>query len=201
MNFESFAILDESGDSDFEEFFESSETLNGRRNSLLVSDTHIELNLPQNVAMKNFTPSGNLIISSDSGSDNATFSYNDPLTALLESNRLLQEILLTRSKKQKVYVFMPDKFDMRVGDFIEAQLEQFETQFHHREHIEEPIERRMRVETAIQNTKTDISIDLTCYEADYRQWKTQKTFCDYIKATYRSTEFGYIRFIRLQATT
>ena len=67
---------------------------------------------------------------------------------------------------------MPDKFDGRVKDFIEAQLEQFETQFCHREHIEGPIEGRMHVETAIQNTKADVSIDLTRHKADYGQWKT-----------------------------
>ena len=69
----------------------------------------------------------------DSGSS-ATANGNratndDPLAALLESNRLLQQILLNRNtpRRQKIYVPMPEKFDGKVGDFIEAWLEEFET--------------------------------------------------------------------------
>jgi hypothetical protein len=47
----------------------------------------------------------------------------------LESNRLLQQALLNHElqHKQKVYILMPEKFDGKIGDFIEAWLEQFET--------------------------------------------------------------------------
>ena len=61
-------------------------------------------------------------------------TMEDQFAALLESNRLLQQAILGQaSRKQKVYIPMPEKFDGKVGDFIEAWLEQFETWFRHRE--------------------------------------------------------------------
>ena len=100
-------------------------------------------------------------------------TVNDSLAALVESNCLLQQTLLNREpRKQKVYVPMPEKFDGKIGDFIEAWLEQFETWFRHREQVEGLVEDRMCIETTIQNTKSDISIDLTRHEADYGKWMT-----------------------------
>src|ERR1700719_4640312 len=119
----------------------------------------------------------------------------DPLTALLESNRLLQQTLLSRTNRtQRVYDSMPDKFDGKVGDFIEAWLEQFETWFRHREQVEGPVDDRMRIETAMQNTKSNISVDLTRHESDYDQWMTWKTFSEHMKERYGSIESGYTRF-------
>src|SRR5579862_3248001 len=87
-------------------------------------------------------------------------TMEDQFAALLESNRLLQQAILSQnSRKQKVYIPMPEKFDGRVGDYIEAWLEQFETWFRHREQVEGTVKLRDRVETAIQNTKSGIMID------------------------------------------
>jgi hypothetical protein len=127
---------------------------------------------------------------------------DDPVKALLESNRLLQQVLLDRnSQKHRVYVPMPEKFDGKVGDLIEAWLEQFETWFRHREQIEGPMDDRIRVETAIQNTKSEISLDLSRHEADYGKWATWEAFSEYMKEAYGSTESGYTRYIRLQFMT
>jgi hypothetical protein len=132
----------------------------------------------------------------------STPTMNDTLTALLESNRLLQQAFLSRaSRKQKVYVPMPEKFDGKVGDFIEAWLEQFETWFRHREQVEGPVDERTRIETAIQNTQSDISLDLTRHESDYGQWMTWEAFSDHLKEAYGSTESGYTRFMRLRVAT
>ena len=60
-----------------------------------------------------------------------------------------------------MYVPMPEKFDGKVEDFIEAWLEQFQTWFRHREQVEGTVEARTCIETAIQNTKPGISLDLT----------------------------------------
>src|SRR5947199_8975947 len=65
--------------------------------------------------------------------DPKPININHALAALLESNRLMQAKLSQReTKRRKVYVPMPEKFNGRVGDFIEAWLEQFKTWFHHR---------------------------------------------------------------------
>jgi len=65
--------------------------------------------------------------------DPKPIDINQALAALLESNRLMQAKLSQReTKRRKVYVPMPEKFNGRVGDFIEAWLEQFKTWFHHR---------------------------------------------------------------------
>ena len=73
------------------------------------------------------------------------------------------------TRTQKVYVPMPDQFNGKVGDFIETWLEQFETWFCNREQVEGTINERTQIETAIQNTKHEISLDLTNHELDYGQ--------------------------------
>src|SRR5690348_4731263 len=84
-------------DSEFERFTELSDTLN--RSHSLLRDAHIEL-------------------SKNSLSEiRMNLAQNDPFAALLESNCLLQEILLSHFKKQKIYMLMPYKFDSRVRDF------------------------------------------------------------------------------------
>jgi hypothetical protein len=126
----------------------------------------------------------------------------DQFAALLESNRLLQQAILGQaSRKQKVYIPMPEKFDGKVGDFIEAWLEQFETWFRHREQVEGMVEPRTRVATAIQNTKPGIVIDLTRHENDYGKWATWEAFANHMKKRYGSSETGYTQFIRLRVTT
>ena len=92
----------------------------------------------------------------------------------------MQQVLLNnRTLKHKVYVSMPDKFDGKVGDFIEVWLEQFETWFHHQKQVEGPVDPRTHIDTAIQNMKSNISIDLTRHEADYGQWMTWEAFSAY----------------------
>ena len=68
--------------------------------------------------------------SSETANGGQPQTINDSLAALLESNRLLQHAFLSghdSQRKRKVYVPMPEKFDGKIGDFIEAWLEQFET--------------------------------------------------------------------------
>ena len=48
---------------------------------------------------------------------------------------------------------MPEQFDGKVGDFIDAWIEKFETRFRHRKQVEGTIEERSRIETVIQNTR------------------------------------------------
>src|SRR5277367_4844491 len=142
--------------------------------------------------------------SSETANGGQPQTINDSLAALLESNRLLQQAFLSgrdSQRKRKVYVPMPEKFDGKIGDFIEAWLEQFETWFRHQEQVEGPVDRRTRIETAIQNTKSDICIDLTRHEADYGQWMTWETFSEHMKEAYGSSESGYTRFIRLHVMT
>jgi hypothetical protein len=55
---------------------------------------------------------------------------DNPIEVLLESNWLLQQVLLN-CDSQKQRVLMLEKFDRKVSDFIEAWLEQFETWFHY----------------------------------------------------------------------
>src|SRR5436305_13766949 len=83
--------------------------------------------------------------------DPKPIDINNALAALLESNRLMQAKLSQReTKRRKVYVPMPEKFNGRVGDFIEAWLEQFKTWFHHRALVEgASVEEREQVEPAM----------------------------------------------------
>ena len=80
-----------------------------------------------------FTAESNNSQTLDDVIDSKSIDINNALAALLESNRLMQAKLSQReTKRRKVYVPMPEKFNGRVGDFIEAWLEQFKTWFHHR---------------------------------------------------------------------
>ena len=47
------------------------------------------------------------------------------------------------------------------------------------------------VEIAIQNTKSEISLDLIYYKADYGAWMTWNAFSTYIKNTYGLSELDY----------
>ena len=67
---------------------------------------------------------------------------------------------------------MPEQFNGKIGHFIDAWLEKFETRFRHREQVAGTILERTRVETAIKNTKPEISLDLIHHEADYGAWMT-----------------------------
>jgi len=94
-------------------------------------------------------------------------------------------------QKQKVYIAMPEQFNGKVGDFIDAWIKKFETWFHHCEQIEGTIEEHTRIETAIQNTKSEISLDLIHHEADYGAWMTWDAFAAYLRDAYGSSESGY----------
>ena len=138
--------------------------------------------------------------------DSINVSADDPLkdavTALLRSQQVMMERMdQTRQQKQKVYVAMPEQFNGKVGDFIDAWIEKFETWFRHREQVEGTIKERTRIETAIQNTKPEISLDLIHHEADYGAWMTWDAFSSYMRDTYGSSESGYTRFIQLHITT
>jgi len=129
-------------------------------------------------------------------------NVTEALAALLESNRLMQTTLAQqRTRARKVYVPMPEQFNGKVGDFIEAWLEQFETWFRHREQVEGDINERTRIETAIQNTKHEISLDLTHHERDYGEWMTWEAFATHMNDSYGSTESGFTRFMRLRLLT
>src|SRR5437667_11670194 len=129
-------------------------------------------------------------------------NVTEALAALLDSNRLMQTTLAQqRTRTRKVYVPMPEQFNGKVGDFIEAWLEQFETWFRHREQVEGDINERTRIETAIQNTKHEISLDLTHHERDYGEWMMWEAFATHMKDSYGSTESGFTRFMRLRLLT
>ena len=131
-------------------------------------------------------------------------SLTDAVTALVRSQQTMIERMdqdRDSHHKQKVYVTMPEQFNGKVGDFIDAWLEKFETWFRHREHVEGTIKERTRVETAIQNTKSEISLDLIHHEADYGAWMTWDAFATHMRDTYGSSESGYTRFIQLHITT
>ena len=66
--------------------------------------------------------------------------------------------------------------------------------------MKETVKVRDRIDTAIQNIKTNINLDLTRYEANYEPWMTWEAFAEYMKETYDFIEFEYIRFIHLRLT-
>jgi hypothetical protein len=139
---------------------------------------------------------------SDSFNDPTNDSLKDALTALVRSQQAMMERMdRDGHRKQKVYVAMPEQFNGRVGDFIDAWIEKFETWFRHREQVEGTIKERTRIETAIQNTKPEISLDLIHHEGDYGTWMMWDAFSAYMKDTYGSSELGYTRFIQLHITT
>jgi Retrotransposon gag protein len=119
--------------------------------------------------------------------------------ALLESSRLMQQVLTqsATTKKQRIYVAMPERFNGKVSDYIHGWLEQFETWFRHREQVEGAVLERTHIETAMQNTKSDISLDLTNHEEDFGQWETWDAFALHMKEAYSSSESGYDRFSQL----
>ena len=124
------------------------------------------------------------------------------LEAILESNRMFMAALVNRdTRRKKVYVPMPDKFDGKVGDFVDSWLEQFQTWFAHCEKVEGPVDTRTRIETAIQNTRGDISLLLTKHEADYAEFPTWESFAQFMRSSYGSKESGFDRYIRLRYMT
>jgi len=155
-----------------------------------VSDTH------DNLAM--FTPGQDL---SPASSANEQQEIHTALAALLESNRLMQEKLAQPGKTKKVYVRMLEEFNGKVGDFIPDWLEKLETWFRHRAMVEGPVEPREQIETAIQRTKTDVSLNLVRHEKDYGEWETRDAFATHMKETYGSPESEYTRFIQLRVMT
>jgi hypothetical protein len=59
------------------------------------------------------------------------------VVALVESNRVMQASLAQMGKRQpKIYVPIPEKFDGKIGDKIDAWLKKFETWYRHREQAE-----------------------------------------------------------------
>jgi hypothetical protein len=100
-------------------------------------------------------------VDGDRESANDTNALKDAVAALVNSQKAIMEMMSVRdTHKRKVYVDKPDKFDGKVGDYIETWIEQFETWFSHREHIEGMVEDPERIDTAIQTTAGDISHQL-----------------------------------------
>ena len=131
------------------------------------------------------------------------------ITALINSNRVTQEnIRLVHEKmdagvtrKRKVYISMPEKFDGRIGEYIESWIERFEIWFRYRERYDAGVDQRERIETAIQDTERDVCLDLTDREKECGQWATWDEFATYMKETYGSGESGFTRFVALHAVT
>src|SRR5579862_7828849 len=66
--------------------------------------------------------------SEESEAPNDEISLKDAVAALVNSQSAMMEMMRnTNNHKRKVYVDKPDKFDGKVGDYIENWLEQFET--------------------------------------------------------------------------
>ena len=128
-------------------------------------------------------------IDRDDSALNELRTLKDAVTALVNTQRTIMEMMQTRdSRKRKIYVDKPDKFEGKVGDYIETQLEQFQTWFKHREQMEGKVDERHQVETAMQTTAGDISHQLTRYEADYGRWETWDAFAQHMRDTYGSKE-------------
>ena len=141
----------------------------------------------------------------NSDNDSETSQSQAPLTmaaAMMQLGTLVEAIVLNRDKRhRKVYVSMPDKFDGKFGDYIDGWLEQFQTWFAHREKVEGPVDPRTRIETAIQNTRGDISLLLSKHEADPAKFPTWDSFANFMKASYGSKESGFVRYTRLRLLT
>jgi len=122
--------------------------------------------------------------------------------AMVQSQQMFQAAVLNRdTRHRKVYVSMPDKFDGKIGDYIDGWLEQFQTWFAHREKVEGPVDPRTRIETAIQNTHGDISLLLSKHKADYAEFPTWESFANFMKASYGSKESGFVRYTHLRLLT
>jgi hypothetical protein len=128
--------------------------------------------------------------------------FGDALVAVLQSQATLTKLLIQqKSRRHKVHVKMPDKFDGKIGDYIDTWLEQFETWFRHVANFEREVDDRMKVETAVQQTESQISIELTHQQEDYGKWETWESFCEYMKKTYGSMDTGYMKWLRLRQLT
>ena len=137
----------------------------------------------------------------ESAGPNELNTLKDAVTALVNSQRTMMEIMQSQSScKRKVYVDKPDKFDGKVGDYIETWLEQFQTWFKHREQVESKVDKRHQVETAIQTTAGDINHLLMRYETDYGHWETWDAFAQYMRDTYGSKEPGFTKYMCLKLT-
>ncbi|TMC16245.1 MAG: hypothetical protein E6J34_20320 [Chloroflexi bacterium] len=125
------------------------------------------------------------------------------VTALVESNRAMQASLSQLGKRQqKLYVPMPEKFDGRIGDKIDAWLKRFETWYRHREQVEGcVVDPREQIDTAASNTEGTISLQIQNYEDDFGQFGTWDDFAIYMKETYGSADTAYTRFMQLRVMT
>ena len=127
-------------------------------------------------------------------------SFNDNSLKIIL--KMIQWILHDRdSRKQKVYISISERFDDKTDDIIEGWFNSFEIWFHHREQIEGALEEHTQIEIAIQNIKSNISLDLLHHEKDYDKWMTWEAFIDHMREIYNSSEFEYTRFIYLRLIT
>jgi hypothetical protein len=70
----------------------------------------------------------------------------------------------------------PTKFDGKIGDAVENWLEGWEMRFKHRKNQDGVMDKRSKIEIAMQNTVAKVAISLARYGQERREWKTWANF-------------------------
>ena len=126
------------------------------------------------------------------GTGNLERMMESVLTAMLGTQEMFKAAMENRqTRSRKVYVPMPEKFDGRVGDYIDNWIDQFQTWFNHRERSEQvAVDDRERIEIAIQDCNTEVSLALRNHETRVARWTTWDSFARHMR-TYASQESGF----------
>jgi hypothetical protein len=131
-------------------------------------------------------------------SDDENF-LKEAVAVLVNSQNAMME-MRRNTNTHKVYIDKPDKFDGKVGDYIEDWLEQFETWFGYHEQVKGELENAHKIDTAIQTTAGDIGYQLSRYQGDYSYWEFWEAFAKHMRDTYGSKVLGFVKYICLKLT-
>jgi hypothetical protein len=93
-----------------------------------------------------------------------------------------------------------NKFDGKVGDYVEDWLEQLEFDFARCEKSGGLIDARTKIDTAILNTSSDVGLVSSKHEKNYGEFPTWESFAKFMRETYGSHESGYSPWCRLRNT-
>jgi hypothetical protein len=99
------------------------------------------------------------------------------------------------ARRRPVYV---KKFSGKTGDYIDFLLKSFQVWFRHRGNVEGNIPERQQIDTAMQQTKWEIYLDLARHESQTGKLETWNDFANYMRQRYGSQESGFMRFLRLK---
>ena len=116
-----------------------------------------------------------------------------------ETQQLLLQVLSSSSKSKKIWIDKPDKFDGKVGDYINSWLDTFDKFFEYRERSEnKEVDHEERIAIAVNNTTRPLNEELIGHERTFGTWDTWDEFKNYMRERFETQESGFECFLRLR---